>query len=201
MPFGGRSQPRSVFFHFFFRCSNHRQKQWVIVLPKRSAAAESCPEYPPHRWYCFWLVVVLFWLKGGRLKLMPCPSLLFCCPICRFKRQEKVAVRARARAPDANGGSNGLAAATIDLPCAGHHCLPGGREHHAVMIPFTRRPIASRPHCASPRPCGPCAAGRLPAGNETSNQDGHHIVGRWHTPPSTPLQFSQPTNPPILLFV
>jgi hypothetical protein len=42
--------------------------------------------------------------------------------------------------------------------------------------------------------------GRLPAGNEAIDQNGQHVVGRRRTPPSSPLQFSQPTNPPILLF-
>jgi len=109
-------------------------------------------------------------------------SLFFCCPICRPKRQGKVAASPR---PGANGGSDGLAAATIDLPCAGHHCLAGGREHHAATIPFTRRPDARE---------------KLPNGNEAIDQDGQRIVGRRCTPPSSPLQFSQPTNPPILLF-
>ena len=42
--------------------------------------------------------------------------------------------------------------------------------------------------------------GRLPAGNEAIDQNGQHVVGRRRTPPSSPLQFSQPTNPLILLF-
>jgi len=42
--------------------------------------------------------------------------------------------------------------------------------------------------------------GRLPARNKAINQDGQHVVGRRRTPPSSPLQFSRPANPPILLF-
>ena len=42
--------------------------------------------------------------------------------------------------------------------------------------------------------------GRLPACNEAINQDGQRVAGRWRTPPSSPLQFSQLANPPILLF-
>jgi hypothetical protein len=44
---------------------NHRPKQQVIVLPKRSATAELRLEYLLHCWYCFWLVVVLFWLMAA----------------------------------------------------------------------------------------------------------------------------------------
>ena len=61
--FGGRLQPRSGFFHFIFRCLNRHPKQRVIILPKRSSTAESCT--PPHRWYCFRLVVVLFRLMAA----------------------------------------------------------------------------------------------------------------------------------------
>ena len=65
---------------------------------------------------------------------------------------------------------------------------------------FTRRPVAPRPPRASPQPCRPCARGRLPAGNEAIDQDGQRVVGRRRTPQSSPPQFSQPPNPPILLF-
>ena len=50
---------------FIFRCSNRRPKRRVIVLPKRSATAQSRLEYPPHHWYCFRLVVVLFRLMAA----------------------------------------------------------------------------------------------------------------------------------------
>ena len=33
---------------YFFSSLEHRQKQWLIVLPQRSAAAESSQKYPPH---------------------------------------------------------------------------------------------------------------------------------------------------------
>ncbi len=33
--------------------------------PPSSATTESLPKYPPHRWYCFWLVVVLVWLGAA----------------------------------------------------------------------------------------------------------------------------------------
>jgi hypothetical protein len=42
--------------------------------------------------------------------------------------------------------------------------------------------------------------GRLRAHNEMIDQDGQRIVGRQCTPSSSPLQFSRPANPPILLF-
>ncbi len=58
--FGGRLQLRSVFFHFIFRRLNRHLKRRVIILPERSAVAESRLKQPPHHWYCFWLVVVLF---------------------------------------------------------------------------------------------------------------------------------------------
>jgi hypothetical protein len=73
--------------------------------------------------------------------------------------------RHRRRSPRGRrGGVDGKAifAKAIDLPCAGHHCPPGGREHHAATIPFPRRPVAPRPPRASPRPRRPCAAGKTP---------------------------------------
>ena len=63
--FGGRLQPRSVFFHSIFCRLNCPPKQRVIVLSKRSSAAKSCTKYPSHCWYCFWLVVVLFRLMAA----------------------------------------------------------------------------------------------------------------------------------------
>ena len=42
--------------------------------------------------------------------------------------------------------------------------------------------------------------GRLPACNKAIDQDGQHVVGRRCVPPSYPLRFSRPANPPILLF-
>ena len=73
-------------------------------------------------------------------------------------------------------------------------------RRHRASFAFTNRPADPRPLRASPQPHRPCARGRLPAGNEAINQDGQHVVGRRHMPPSSPLQFSQPANPPILLF-
>jgi hypothetical protein len=73
--------------------------------------------------------------------------------------------RHRRRSPRGRrGGVDGKAifAKAIDLPCAGHHCPPGGREHHAATIPFPRCPVAPRPPRASPRPRRPCAAGKTP---------------------------------------
>ena len=63
--FGGRLQPRSVFFHFIFCRLNRRPKQWIIVLPKHSSTADSCNQYQPHRCYYYRLVVVLFWLMAA----------------------------------------------------------------------------------------------------------------------------------------
>ena len=48
------------------------------VLPKRSSAAESFT--PPHRWYCFWLVAVLFRLMAAAWSWCCIPLSIFLLP-------------------------------------------------------------------------------------------------------------------------
>ena len=69
------------------------------------------------------------------------------------------------------------------------------RRFRSPAAPLPPAPLAPRRGRA-----GHVPRGRLPAGNEAIDQNGQHVVGRRRTPPSSPLQFSQPTNPPILLF-
>jgi hypothetical protein len=80
--------------------------------------------------------------------------------------------------------------------------LPPRRQRESCRDD-SRSPAAPLSHA----PLAPCRGhadhvpwGRLPARNEVINQDGQHVVGRWRMLPSSPLQFSQPANPPILLF-
>jgi hypothetical protein len=97
--------------------------------------------------------------NGGHLKLMPCPSLFFFVALFAAPNDRKKSQQAQARAPGVNNGSDGLVAATIDHPRAGHHCLPGGREHRAVTIrvhlpPRCRcPPVSSRLATATPTMC------------------------------------------------
>ena len=99
----------------------------------------------------------------------------------------------------------------------------GGRESHLCesnQSPLHRTslpPRKQRALChndslspAAPLPPGPLAPrrghvhhvprGRLPTDNEAIDQDGQHVIGWRCTPPSSPLQFSQLANPPMLLF-
>jgi hypothetical protein len=78
-------------FSFHFSLLESPSKQWVIVLPKRSSAAESCT--PPHL-VLFSVGCCVVSANGGRLKLMPYPSFCFFrCPIRRPKRQEQSSQR------------------------------------------------------------------------------------------------------------
>ena len=78
-------------FSFHFSLLESPSKQWVIVLPKRSSAAESCA--PPHL-VLFSVGCCVVSANGGRLKLMPYPSFCFFrCPIRRPKRQEQSSQR------------------------------------------------------------------------------------------------------------
>ena len=78
-------------FSFHFSLLESPSKQRVIVLPKRSSAAESCT--PPHL-VLFSVGCCVVSANGGRLKLMPYPSFCFFrCPIRRPKRQEQSSQR------------------------------------------------------------------------------------------------------------
>ena len=97
---GGPPRPPSVFFHFIFRRSNSSQNRRVIVLPQRSATAESLPKYPPHPWYCFRLVVALVWLGAAAQGRGPVPlSLFFVAPFAaqddRKRFSQRVPPRSR----------------------------------------------------------------------------------------------------------
>ncbi len=98
--FGGRLQPRSVFFHFIFRRSNCRPKRRVINLPKRSAAAESRLKIPAPSLVLFLVGCCVVSANGGRLKLRLGPSLYFfiapfAAPNDRNKSSPRVPPRSR----------------------------------------------------------------------------------------------------------
>ncbi len=120
--------------------------------------------------------------NGSRLKLMPCPSLYFFVAPFTAPNDRKKSQQARARAPGANGGSDGLAAATIDLPRAGHHCLTGDRERRAATIrvhpPPRCPPAPSRLAAATPTMCrgesSPLAMKRSIRTASTSSGGGVH---------------------------
>ena len=84
-------------FSFHFSLLESPSKQRVIVLPKRSSAAESCT--PPHL-VLFSVGCCVVSANGGRLKLMPCPSLyffvtLFAASNDRKKSSQRVPPRSR----------------------------------------------------------------------------------------------------------
>ena len=84
-------------FSFHFSSLESPSKQRVIVLPKRSSAAESCT--PPHL-VLFSVVCYVVSANGGRLKLMPYPSFcffvaLFAAPNDRKKSSQRVPPRSR----------------------------------------------------------------------------------------------------------
>ena len=81
----------------------------------------------------------------------------------------------------------------ITAPQEAESIMP--RRFRSPAAPLPPAPLAPRRGRA-----GHVPRGRLPAGNEAIDQNGQHVVGRRRTPPSSPLQFSQPTNPLILLF-
>jgi len=68
---------------------------------------------------------------------------------------------------------------------------------HGTSLP----PRKQRASCCDDSRANHVPRGRLPARNKAIDQDGQRVVGRRHTPPSSPLQISQPANAPILLFV
>jgi len=84
----------------------------------------------------------------------------------------------------------------IDLPRAGHHCLPGGRERRAATIrvhpPPRCPPPPSRLAAATPTMC------RGESSPLAMKRSIRTVSAR--TPPYSPLQFSQPASPPNLLF-
>jgi hypothetical protein len=106
-----------------------------------------------------------------------------------------------------NGGRGSHRCKRDQSPLRGTSLPP--RRQRALCRHYMHSPTLL--HCP-PHPLAPCrgrtnqvARGRPPAGNEAINQDGQWVgiyaVGWWHTPPSSPSQFSQLANPPILLCV
>ena len=81
----------------------------------------------------------------------------------------------------------------ITAPQEAESIMP--RRFRSPAAPLPPAPLAPRRGRA-----GHVPRGRLPAGNEAIDQNGQQVVGRRRTPPSSPLQFSQPTNPPIFLY-
>ncbi len=70
-------------------------------------------------------------------------------------------------------------------------------SHHPIRPPSSSRRVVCRPPTARQHRHRLVAASS--SCNEAIDQNGQHVVGRQRTPPSSPLQFSQPTNPIILL--
>ena len=138
-------------FSFHFSLLESPSKQWVIVLPKRSSAAESCT--PPHL-VLFSVGCCVVSANGGRLKLMPCPSLyffvtLFAASNDRKKSSQRVPPRSRliTNAPPPASAELRLVVVYIDKTAATQDLCSALPQFLmcAIGAPQSRDPAAASP--------------------------------------------------------